>query len=169
MNYPGYRITLNAAFAKMKDKIHIDIGIGDTVHPEPYEIQLTQYKGKPFFEEFISLLVYPPETIFAEKLETLLSKGTRNSRMKDYHDLYLLCYSDLINLPKLKKSISNTFGNREAILTFIQFDLTELKLLQKLWIAHLSGLGSISKNLKLPEDIKLVIEKINQTIRSLPN
>lgn len=55
MNYPGYRITLNAEFAKMKDKIHIDIGIGDTVHPESYKLQLTQYRGKPFFEESTSL------------------------------------------------------------------------------------------------------------------
>jgi hypothetical protein len=39
------------------------------------------------FEGEISLVVYPPETIFAEKLETVLSKGAANSRMKDYHDL----------------------------------------------------------------------------------
>lgn len=169
MNYPGYRITLNAEFSKMKDKIHIDIGMGDTVHPEFYEIKLTQYKGKPFFEGSTSLLVYPPETIFAEKLETVLSKGARNSRMKDYHDLYLLSCSYLINPAKLRKTISDTFRNRETNLTSIQFDPTELKLLQKLWIAHLSGLGNMAKNLKLPEDIELVIEKINQIIRSLPN
>lgn len=167
MNYPGFRITLNAEFAKMKDKIHIDIGIGDTVHPEPYEIKLIQYKGKPFFEGSTSLLVYPPETIFAEKLETVLSKGARNSRMKDYHDLYLLSCSRLIDPVKLGNAISDTFENRKASLTLIQFDPTELKLLQKLWIAHLSGLGSIAKNLKLPEDIELVIKKINQTVHSL--
>lgn len=167
MNYPGYRITLNAAFAMMKDKIHVDIGIGDTVHPKPYEIQLTHYKGKPFFEESTSLLVYPSETIFAEKLETVLSKGTRNSRMKDYHDLYLLCCSRLIDPTKLRKAISDTFGNRETVLTLIQFDPIEIKPLQRLWVAHLSGLGDIAKDLKIPEDVETVIEKINQTISSL--
>ena len=93
MNYPGYRIILNTLFAKMKDKIHIDIGIGDVVEPQHREIKLFQYRGKPFFEDAVSLLVYPIETIFAEKLETILSKGSRNSRMKDYHDLILLMRS----------------------------------------------------------------------------
>ncbi|MBA3603718.1 MAG: nucleotidyl transferase AbiEii/AbiGii toxin family protein [Parachlamydiaceae bacterium] len=86
MEYPGYRTIFKAAFAKMKDKIHVDVGIGDAVEPLHRELKLFQYRGKPFFEESISLLVYPIETIFAEKLETVLSKGSRNSRMKDFHD-----------------------------------------------------------------------------------
>lgn len=167
MNYPGYRITLNGTFAKMKDKIHVDIGIGDTVHPESYKIKLTQYRGKPFFEESTSLLVYPPEAIFAEKLETVLSKGARNSRMKDYHDLYLLCSRQLINLNKLKRAVSETFANRGTAFTLIQFDPAELKPLQQLWSAHLAGLGDIAKDLKIPEYIEMVIEKINQTISFL--
>ena len=57
LGYPGYRITLNASFGKMKDKIHIDIGIGDAVDPENLEIHLLQCKNKPLFEESISLLV----------------------------------------------------------------------------------------------------------------
>lgn len=74
----------------MKDRIHIDIGTGDVVSPTPRDLNLVQYRDKPLFESQISLLVYPPETIFAEKLETVISKGTINSRMKDYHDLLLL-------------------------------------------------------------------------------
>ena len=77
MEYPGYRTTFKASFAKMKDKIHVDIGIGDIVEPQNREIKLFEYRGKPFFEESISLLVYPIETIFAEKLETVLSKGSQ--------------------------------------------------------------------------------------------
>lgn len=79
MEYPGYRVTFTVSFAKMKDRIHVDVGIGDIVEPENREIELFKYRGKPFFEESISLLVYPIETIFAEKLETVLSKGPRNS------------------------------------------------------------------------------------------
>jgi predicted nucleotidyltransferase component of viral defense system len=86
MDYPGYRITFNTRFAKMKDKIRIDVGMGDVVEPQHREIKLFQYRGKPFFEDSVSLLVYPVETIFSEKLETVLSKGSKNSRIKDYHD-----------------------------------------------------------------------------------
>lgn len=164
MNYPGYRITLNASFAKMRDKTLVDIGIGDAVHPQQFEIKLFQYKGKPFFEEAVSLLVYPTETIFAEKLETVLSKGSRNSRMKDYHDLFLLTRAKMMNAATLKNAVSETFSNRETPLTKIQFDPNEIQVLQKLWTAHLLGLGDVAEDLKLPKDIRTVIEEINENV-----
>ena len=163
MDYPGYRITLNTSFAKMKDKIHIDVGVGDIVEPQHREIKLFQYRGKPFFEDAVSLLVYPVETIFAEKLETVLSKGSKNSRMKDYHDLFLLVHSKgLIESKKLKEAVTKTFKNRGTTLSAIQFDSTGLKSLQQLWAAHLDGLGDIAKDLALPKSIETVIEEINR-------
>lgn len=165
MEYPGYRIVLNTSFAKIKDKIQIDIGIGDIVHPLTYEIQLIKYSGKPLFESAISLLVYPVETIFSEKLETIISKGLGNSRMKDYHDLILLLRKkELLDLNKLKVALTNTFFHRETPLGLIQFDETSLNFLQKMWIAHIQGLGDVAKNLDLPLDISAVIEEINKYI-----
>ncbi len=168
MDYPGYRITLNVLFAKMKDKIHIDIGVGDVAEPQHREIKLFQYRGKPFFEDVVSLLVYPIETIFAEKLETVLSKGSKNSRMKDYHDLLLLVRSKGLTEPKkLTAALSQTFENRGTPLSAIQFDAAGLKSLQQLWTAHLHGLGDIAKELALPKDIEAVIEEINDGLESL--
>jgi len=69
MEYSGYRTTFKAFFAKMKDKIHVDVGIGDIVEPQNREIKLFEYRGKPFFEESVSLLVYPIETIMAKELD----------------------------------------------------------------------------------------------------
>ncbi|MGB7128267.1 MAG: nucleotidyl transferase AbiEii/AbiGii toxin family protein [Candidatus Rhabdochlamydia sp.] len=116
MEYPGYRIILNTTFAKMKDKIQVDIGVGDIVEPLTYKILLVQYRGNPFFESVISLSVYPVEAIFSEKLETILSKGASNSRMKDYHDLILLIRNEgVLNLSKLEESIVRTFSNRAGL------------------------------------------------------
>ena len=168
MDYPGYRITLNVLFAKMKDKIHIDVGVGDVVEPQHREIKLFQYRGKPFFEDAVSLLVYPVETIFAEKLETVLSKGSKNSRMKDYHDLLLLVRSKgLIESKKLKDVLTKTFENRGTTFSSIQFDATGLKSLQQLWTAHLHGLGDIAKDLDLPKGIEAVMEEINHGVQLL--
>ncbi|MDN3504714.1 MAG: nucleotidyl transferase AbiEii/AbiGii toxin family protein [Rhabdochlamydiaceae bacterium] len=64
MDYPGYRIILDVSFDKMKDRIHIDIGIGDEVPPEQIELETFQYKNKPFFDDAISLYVYPIEYIY---------------------------------------------------------------------------------------------------------
>jgi len=59
--------------------------VGDLVKAVEENFEPFLYKGKPIFAGEISLLVYPVETIFAEKLETIISKGAANSRMKDYH------------------------------------------------------------------------------------
>ncbi len=168
MEYPGYRIILNASFGKMRDKVQIDIGVGDTVTPLSYEIPLTQYRGKPFFENSISLLVYPPESIFAEKLETILSKGSSNSRMKDYHDLILLIHNKtLLSSEKLHSAIIQTFSNRETELKLITLDEIAIATLQRLWSAHLNALGDYSELLRLPTQISGVIEEINHYMDAL--
>ncbi len=134
MDYSGYRITLKT---EMKDKVQIDIGIGDIVEPLIHEIPLIQHLDKPFFESSISLLVYPPEAIFSEKLETILSKGPHNTRMKDYHDLILLLRNrKILNVDKLKMVITNTFSHRDTIIRPIAFSETSLKGIQKLWSAQ---------------------------------
>jgi predicted nucleotidyltransferase component of viral defense system len=168
MDYPGYRVVLNASFAKRKDIIQIDIGVGDVVEPLIREIQLVQYQGKPFFENAVSLLVYPPETIFSEKLETIISKGTNNSRMKDFHDLILLLRDKkMINPVKLKETIISTFSHRRTHFRPIEFDEASLSVLHKLWRAHLNGLGRIALDFDLPMDLSSVIEEINRYIASV--
>lgn len=163
MNYPGYRITVDAQFGTLKDKIHIDLGVGDVVDPELLTIDLLRYRDKPIFEEDIKLMVYPVETIFAEKLETLISRGGINSRMKDYHDLFLLTqHPNLLDSEKLKKTITATFSHRGTELIIpIKFDGSGLEKLQGLWSKHLRGLGDILDTLSLPRKIADVIAAIN--------
>jgi hypothetical protein len=168
MDYPRYRIILNASFGKMRDKVQIDIGVGDTVTPLPYEIPLIQYRGTPFFENSISLLVYPPESIFAEKLETILSKGSSNSRMKDYHGLILLIHNKALLSPdKLHETLLQTFSNRGTELQPIAFDTDAIDTMQKLWSAHLRGLGDYAELLQLPTKISNGIEEINHYLNNL--
>jgi hypothetical protein len=38
-----------------------------------------------------SVKTYPKETVVAEKLQAAIVLGIRNSRMKDFFDLYWLC------------------------------------------------------------------------------
>lgn len=166
MEYPGYRITLKTAFGKMRDKIQIDVGVGDVVEPTTREIRLLQYRDRSLFEETISLPVYPIETIFAEKLETIISKGAGNSRMKDYHDLILLIQAEgMVNQNTLRKAILATFTHRSTSFRPIEFDSLGIQTLQKLWAAHLKGLGE--HDLLLPLEISLIIQQINQYLEAL--
>lgn len=166
MEYPGYRVTLKTAFGQMRDKVQIDIGVGDIVQPITREIQLMQNRGQSLFEDTISLPVYPVETIFAEKLETIISKGVGNSRMKDYHDLILLIQAEgMLNLNNLKKALSDTFIHRSTAFRPIEFDPVGIRVLQKLWTAHLRGLGE--HDLPLPQEMSTVIQQINQYLTLL--
>lgn len=164
MAYPGFRVTLDVSLGKMKDKIHIDIGVGDTVEPKSANFRVFEYKGSPLFAGEISLLIYPVETIFAEKLETIISKGSTNSRMKDYHDVLLIIREKgLLNPAKAKKSIMATFENRSTSQKFpIRFNSDGMKELQKLWAHHLKGLGSRKIKLGLPDQIESIILEINE-------
>ncbi len=163
MNYPGFRVNLDSMFGKMKDKIHVDVGVGDIVEPNQESLELYQYNGKPIFEGAVSLCVYPVETIFAEKLETVTSKGAVNSRMKDYHDLLLLCREkDILNIRKLKMNISKTFEHRKTNLTIpLDFSEDDYFSMQKLWAGHRRGLGEIAVKLDIPEKIKSLVSEIN--------
>jgi predicted nucleotidyltransferase component of viral defense system len=163
VEYPGFRVHLNCVLEKMRDTIQIDIGIGDVVHPIKNYFYPFEYKGKPIFEGEITLLTYPMETIFAEKLEAILSKGAVNSRMKDYHDVLLMIREErLLDTKKLQLTIMATFKHRGTRLQLpIAFDQSGISSLEKLWKNHLKGLGVFRSQLRLPEGIKTAIEEIN--------
>jgi predicted nucleotidyltransferase component of viral defense system len=170
MDYPGHRISLKTTFGRMKDRIHIDVGTGDVVNPTMRELHLFQYRGKPLFENEISLMVYPPETIFAEKLETVISKGAINSRMKDYHDLLLLSRNPtMIDFNKLQVAIKKTFDHRGTKLELINFNEQDLKPMANLWTAHLKNLGPAMQMLSLPVNIQDVIAEINKILINSSN
>lgn len=168
MEYPGFRVTLDANFQKMKDRVQIDIGVGDLVEAVASHFQPCEYRGKPIFAGEISLLAYPIETIFAEKLETIVSKGATNSRMKDYHDILLMSReSGLIDSDRLRTAVDQTFKHRGTSLNIpVTFDATGIETLQQLWAQHLRGLGEVKRQLNLPERISEVLDEMNAWITS---
>ena len=109
--YPGVRISLIALISTMRVSLKFDIGFGDIVIPGPDLVEL-----KPLLENFQTALVkaYPLETLFAEKLETMFTKGILNSRMKDYYDLYWLIKTINYNENRLERAIIATFSNRNT-------------------------------------------------------
>lgn len=75
----------------MKIPLKIDISTGDAITPA----EIT-YRYKLMFEQrYISLWAYPLETVLAEKIETVLSRGVLNTRLRDFYDLYILQQTEL--------------------------------------------------------------------------
>ena len=66
--------------------LKLDITTGDKITPREIE-----YRFKLLLEDReISVLAYNLETVMAEKLETVVSRGDQNTRPRDYYDVYIL-------------------------------------------------------------------------------
>lgn len=109
--YSGYRIHFEGSiYGEIKPEFKIDVSTGDKITPR--EIH---YRHHLITEDrSIILLAYNVETILAEKLETILSRGVSNTRPKDFYDLYALEkfeYSN-IDFKVLKTALKNTSSHR---------------------------------------------------------
>lgn len=109
--YGGLRVTVIFKLDNIKDKFHIDIATGDPIYPGPkYYNYQTLINNKEY-----KVLTYSIETILAEKIETILSKLEKSSRMKDYYDIYMIYKFEFEKISKnnLKIAIEKTFKKRD--------------------------------------------------------
>lgn len=85
-DYPGIRVHLKALYPPMAVPLTIDVTTGDKITPAPIE-----YRYPLLFDEgSISLMAYTLETVLAEKLETVVSRGVANTRPRDFYDIHVL-------------------------------------------------------------------------------
>lgn len=141
MAYSGVEVSMIAYFGRTRFPVMIDIGFGDTVRPIDKKLSLTSYSKGPLFEESVSLLCYPQEFIFAEKLETLVYRGNANSRMKDFHDLYTMLTQSDLSTASLKTIVPAVFQQRETPFALpLKFSDHDISLLQVHWANYRSRL-----------------------------
>ena len=109
--YGGVRLSLDAFLDTMKIPLKIDISTGDAITPAEIE-----YHYKLMFEQrYISLWAYPLETVLAEKMETILSRGVLNTRLRDFYDLYILQQTEKrIDRNTLSAALAATWRKRES-------------------------------------------------------
>ncbi|MCQ2063888.1 MAG: nucleotidyl transferase AbiEii/AbiGii toxin family protein [Fibrobacter sp.] len=109
--YGGYRLKFNACFYTIKSPLSIDVSTGDVITPEPVE-----YNMQCVFDETQNIKVwgYNVETILAEKLETILSRGVANTRPRDFYDVYILQRKKRINAKKLRLALEATTAHRNS-------------------------------------------------------
>ena len=109
-DYPGIRFVLEAALDKLQQVIKVDISTGDVITPGAiqYEYQLM------FEERTISLWTYNLETLLAEKLETILARGTTNTRMRDFYDIYIITSQKEYDSAVLKEAFIATSEKRNT-------------------------------------------------------
>ncbi len=107
--YPGVRLSILATLGSIRQVVSMDIGFGDVIVPSPVDLEYPV-----MLEEDSNILIkaYSIETVIAEKLQTMVDRYVRNSRMKDFYDVWSLLNSKDINEEILKDALQATFTNR---------------------------------------------------------
>ncbi len=112
-DYEGVRVKFKGFLNRARITMQIDVGFGDVIIPaaSPVDYPIILDFPKP------ALKGYSMESLIAEKFEAMVKLGILNSRMKDFYDIYSLCYQFNFDGEKLTKAIHETFNNRGTGIT----------------------------------------------------
>ena len=135
-DYPGIRVALKANYPPISVPLTVDVTTGDVITPG--EIEYTFFLL--FDDRTISIFAYNLETVLAEKIETVLSRGVANTRPRDFYDIHILwalrgaeCSRKTL-LQALERTADKR-GSREVLnlYTDIVAEIRESKQLREFW------------------------------------
>lgn len=137
--YPGIRVSMSTTFDGVVTPLKIDISTGDAITPRE-----VRYSFKLMLEDrSIDIWAYNLETVLAEKLETIITRTTTNTRMRDFYDIYILeqLHGTTLNPKILHDALLATAHKRgsEKYLNHAEEVFDEVEndsVMQKLWEAY---------------------------------
>ncbi len=107
--YAGQRVKMTAHLGRSRIRFQADFGFGDAVVPPPerseYPVLLPSLPPP-------RIRVYRREVSIAEKFEAMVKLGRRNSRMKDFHDVWALASAFAFEGPLLREAVVACFERR---------------------------------------------------------
>jgi len=131
----GFHVSLNAVYENINSPLSMDITAGDVIIPKPVKRLF-----KSFFDYAVrfKLWTYNTETILAEKIETILRRGTSNTRPRDFYDVYLITKTQEFDLGIFHQALSATSIRRKTSekisdMSEIVKSIEENKVLKKQW------------------------------------
>ena len=110
--YGGYRSRINAIYDMIVTPLSIDISTGDVITPSA-----VKYEFSGIFDETVKITLwgYNLETIMAEKVETILSRGIFTTRPRDFYDVYILGTTQKYNKEVFKEALKATALHRGTV------------------------------------------------------
>ena len=137
--YPGIRVSMTTTFDGVVTPLKIDISTGDAITPRE-----VRYSFKLMLEDrSIDIWAYNLETVLAEKLETIITRTTTNTRMRDFYDIYILdqLHGNTLNRQTLYDALLATAKKRgterhlaEAVDVLNEVESSSV--MQKLWESY---------------------------------
>jgi hypothetical protein len=117
-----FTTSLMPQLAGARIPIQIDIGFGDAVYPEP---ELASFPVLLPMEAPV-IRAYPREASIAEKFHTMVVLDIRNSRMKDFYDIWFMANTWSFNMASLRQAILVSFERRGSTIPIeVPFALTD--------------------------------------------
>lgn len=157
--YQGFRVKVPVQLGVARKKLQIDIGIGDVVYPKPVIREFPGLLDLPAPK----ILIYPKETIIAEKFEAIIRFNRLTSRMKDFYDIIILAQSNCFDSEVLRTAITKTFNYRNTNLKtrniIFQPSFKEDKLKHNQWQTFLTR-NSLDFDKNFSEVVRLLEEFI---------
>jgi len=157
--YPGVRVKVAGDLGGARFVLRLDIGIDDAVVPDPgwvdYPVLLQ--------DESPRILAYQPATAIAEKFQAMIEIGLANSRMKDYHDIWMLLRTLEFDGQDLADAMRATFERRETELPSeipaeLTLEYTGQPATSRMWDTYRKGFPD--PVMDLPEDLQDVADAI---------
>ena len=111
--YHGMRLSFDATLDSTRISMRIDLGFGNAIKPGAEAVDYPTLLDAPVPK----ICAYPPEAIVAEKLHAMVVLGERNSRLKDFYDLFVICGEFVFLGEPLTASIAATFERRRTEIT----------------------------------------------------
>ena len=114
--YGGFCVRLDAIYDTIVTPLSIDVSTGDVITPEAVEYE---FSGILDEEIRIKMWGYNIESVMAEKVETILSRGIFNTRPRDFYDVYILGTTQRYDKKIFLKALEATAihrGSREQII-----------------------------------------------------
>ena len=141
-DYPGVRVSLKANYSPISVPLTVDVTTGDLITPREIEYTFPLL----FDDRTIDILAYNLETILAEKIETVLSRGIANTRPRDYYDIHILytLRKEQCNFDVLLKALEKTTEKRGSQKILVDYkdiisDIRISKELNDFWIKYQSN------------------------------
>lgn len=107
--YGGYRVRIDAVYDAMSTHLSVDISTGDVITPDAIQYEI----GGMFDEEQrILLWGYNMETVLAEKVETILSRGVFSTRPRDFYDVYIIAKTQKYSRAVFEEALTATSNHR---------------------------------------------------------
>lgn len=158
-DYHGFRLALIGKIDESKIPLKVDITTGDKITPHA-----VKYSFKLLLENRnIEVFAYNLETVLAEKIESIISRATENTRMRDFYDIYILTKLQYKNINHhiFKQALEETSKNRGSINQIknadnILLSIKESLELQKLWKNYIRK-NNYVKGITWEESINSVI------------